>query len=195
MESPEQPAQPSKQAAYDQSQNPVTQTPQEQRVQPHQRQRGDPVSFITRRTADSKPSNDKELARLKQRREQEQKILQAASDVDLEYGVEEQPAEGDIARAVRQKSERAQAGAHAGPVGSAQGPGNPGFGEERDLAADMGRKREEHDRILGDRVGQSPAEPDGEAAEREALRQRKLKEEENLDVKGAVRAGTGDPVA
>jgi hypothetical protein len=59
----------------------------------------------------------------------------------------------------------------------------------------MGRKRQEHDRILGDRYETSPPEPDGEAAEREALRQRKLKEEENLDVKGAVRAGTGDPVA
>lgn len=195
MEPPEQPAQPPEQAAYDQPENPVDQTPQEQRAPPHQRQRGDPVSSITRRTAESNPSSDEQLENLKQRREQEQKNLQAASDVDLGYGVEHQPAEGDIAQAVRQKSERAQAGAHAGPVGSAQGPGNPGFGEERDLASDMGRKREEHDRILGDRVGQSPAEPDGEAAEREALRQRKLKEEENLDVKGAVRAGTGDPVA
>ncbi|EAW14229.1 uncharacterized protein ACLA_072620 [Aspergillus clavatus NRRL 1] len=196
MATSQQPAQPPKQAAYDQTKNPITQTPQEQRISSQPRQRGDPVSSITRRTADSNPSNDEELARVKEKRQREQKNLQAASNVDLEYGVEQQPAEGDIAQAVKHKSERAraQAGAHAGPVGNAQGPGSPGFGEERDLAADMGRKREGHDRILGDRVGQSPAEPDGEAAEREALRQRKLKEEKNLDVKGAVHAGTGGPV-
>lgn len=122
--------------------------------------------------------------------------MQNAPEVDLEYGVELQPNEGDIANAVESKRRRprAQAGAHAGPVGSAEGPGHPGFGEERDLAADLERKREEHDRVLGERVGQSPAVPEGEEAEREEVRRRKLEQDRKVDVKGAVEAGTGDPV-
>ena len=122
--------------------------------------------------------------------------MQNAPEVDLEYGVELQPNEGDIANAVENKSQpaRAQAGAHAGPVGSAEGPGHPGFGEEWDSAADLGRKREEHDRVLGERVGQSPAPPEGEEAEREEVRRRKLEQDRKVDVKGAVGAGTGDPV-
>lgn len=90
--------------------------------------------------------------------------------------------------------QRAQAGAHAGPVGSAGGPGHPGFGEADDLAADLGAKRVEHDRILGDRVGRSPPEVEGEVAEREAVRRRKLELDEKLDVEEAVKQATGDPV-
>ncbi|PYH47981.1 uncharacterized protein BP01DRAFT_353876 [Aspergillus saccharolyticus JOP 1030-1] len=197
---PSQPAQPPKEAGYNQASNPVTQTPYEQRVpqestQP--RQRGDAMSSITR-SADSRPANDEALRQLNADREQEREAMHKASDVDLEYGVEQQPAEGEIAHAVKSTSERAraraQAGAHAGPVGSANGPGGPGY--EKGLAADLDRKAEEHERILGDRVGQSPAEPDGDGvlAEREALRERKLKQDSELDVKGAVSKGTGDPV-
>jgi hypothetical protein len=106
----------------------------------------------------------------------------------MKYGVEQQPAEGDIAAAVKGKSararERAQAGAHAGPVGSMRGPGHPEM-------ADLDRKREEHDRVLGERVGQSPATPDEEGEE---LRRGKLERDEELDVEGAVREGTGAPV-
>ncbi|KAI9926478.1 hypothetical protein ASPWEDRAFT_693466 [Aspergillus wentii DTO 134E9] len=191
----QQPAQPPKEAAYKQPQNPVTHSPLEQR-DISQRQRGDPVPSIFRRAADSKPSNDENIAHLTERHQREQRTMQAVPDVDLQYGVEQQPSEGNIADAVEHKKERAraQAGAHAGPVGSASGPGHPGFGEERDLAADMARKREEHDRVLGERVGQSPPEPDGETAEREAVRQRKLKQHQNLDVKSAVHEATGDPV-
>ncbi|RAL13489.1 uncharacterized protein BO97DRAFT_404939 [Aspergillus homomorphus CBS 101889] len=195
-----QPAQPPKQAGYNQASNPVTQTPSEQRAPQHQfepRQRGDPISSITRRTADSRPANDEALHQLNAEREQEREAMHKASDVDLEYGVEQQPAEGEIAHAVKSTSgqarARAQAGAHAGTVGSANGPGDPGY--EKGLAADMDRKAEEHERMLGERVGQSPAEPDdGVLAEREALRERKLKQDSELDVKGAVSRGTGDPV-
>jgi hypothetical protein len=120
-----------------------------------------------------------------------------ASEVDLEYGVEQQPTEGYIADTVQRKGmgmQRAQAGAHAGPVGSASGPGHPGFGEADDLAASLGAKRVEHDRILGDRIGKSPVEPEGEVAEREAVRRRKLERDEKLDVEGAVKQATRDPV-
>ncbi|PYI28730.1 hypothetical protein BP00DRAFT_428149 [Aspergillus indologenus CBS 114.80] len=200
---PSQPAQPPKEAGYKQASNPVTQTPSEQRApaqQPSTRQRGDPTSSITRRTADSRPADDSRLRQLNADREQEREALhRAGSDVDLEYGVEQQPAEGEIAHAVAKTSgrarARAQAGAHAGAVGSAGGPGGPGY--EKGLAADLDRKAEEHERVLGERVGQSPAEPDDEGrvlAEREAVRERKLKQDRELDVKGAVSRGTGDPV-
>lgn len=109
----------------------------------------------------------------------------AASTLDTEYGVEQQPAEGDIARAVQGKSAdaraRAQAGAHAGAVGSAEGPGAPGY--EKGEMADLDQKREMHDRMLGDRVGQSPAEP-------EEVRSRKLRQDEEVDVVGAASRGS-----
>ncbi|KAJ5818882.1 hypothetical protein N7474_004473 [Penicillium riverlandense] len=193
-----QPQQPPKQAAYGQASNPVSHTPQEQRAPTAPaRHYGDAPGSITRRTADSKPSSDEERARLDAKRQQEQPSSQKSPDVDLEYGVEQQPAEGYIADAVERKGmgmRRAQAGAHAGPVGSAAGPGHPGQGEERDLAADMGRKQQQHEKMLGDKVGRSPPAPDHEAAEREAVRERKLKHDESLDVKDAVKEATGEPV-
>lgn len=53
-----------------------------------------------------------------------------AWDIDTEYGVERHP--GDIATAIEGKGgiNREQAGAHAGPVGSAEGPEAPGFGRK-----------------------------------------------------------------
>lgn len=193
----DQPSQPPKQAAYAQSSNPVTHTPQEQRASTEPvRHHSDTVGTI-KRTAESKSSSDEERARLSAQRQQHEQELHNAPDVDLEYGVEQQPAEGYIADTVQWKGmgmQRAQAGAHAGPVGSAGGPGHPGFGEADDLAANLGAKRVEHDRILGDRVGRSPAEPEGEVAEREAARRRKLEQDEKLDVKGAVKQATGDLV-
>lgn len=122
--------------------------------------------------------------------------MQNAPNVDLEYGVEQQPSEGYIAESVERKGmgiRGAQAGAHVGPVGSAAGPGHPGFGQE-DLAADMNRKRESHDRMLGERTGKGHAQPDHGVAEREAVRQYKLRQNEGLDVEGAVKQATGDPV-
>ncbi|KAJ5926149.1 hypothetical protein N7516_007922 [Penicillium verrucosum] len=186
-----------KQAAYAQPSNPVTHTPQEQRATTEPvRHHGDPIGII-KRTAASKPSSDEERARLSAQHQQHEEKLHNAPDVDLEYGVELQPAEGYIADTVQQKGmglQRAQAGAHAGPVGSAGGPGHPGFGEADDLAADLGAKRVEHHRILGDRVGRSPPEVEGEVAEREAVRRRKLELDEKLDVEEAVKQATGDPV-
>ncbi|KOS44506.1 hypothetical protein ACN38_g4563 [Penicillium nordicum] len=196
-QSKDQPSQPPKQAAYAQPSNPVTHTPQEQRATTEPvRHHGDPIGTI-KRTAASKPSSDEERARLSAQHQQHEEQLHNAPDVDLEYGVELQPAEGYIADTVLRKGmglQRAQAGAHAGPVGSAGGPGHPGFGEADDLAADLGAKRVEHDRILGDRVGRSPPEVEGEVAEREAVRRRKLELDEKLDVEEAVKQATGDPV-
>ncbi|KAI2709125.1 hypothetical protein CBS147332_6184 [Penicillium roqueforti] len=194
-----QTAQPPKQAAYAQSSNPVSHTPQEQRAGTEtSRQHGDTVGAI-KRTAESQPSSDEARARLSAQHQQHEQELHNVPDVDLEYGVEEQPAEGYIADAVQRKGmgmQRAQAGAHAGPVGSAGGPGHPGFGEADDLAANLGSKRAEHDRILGEKVGSSPGEPgaDAEVAEREAVRREKLERDEKLDVEEAVKEATGDPV-
>lgn len=190
-----QSAQPPKRAAYEQASNPVSQTPSEQRATPPPtRQYGDPTASITRGPG-SQPSNDEARAGLAAQHRQEHARTQRAPDVDLEYGVEQQPAEGYIADSVQRKgmgTQRAQAGAHAGPVGSAAGPGHPGFGEERDLAANMGEKRAEHDRLLGDKVGRSPAGPDGDVVEREGVRERKLKR--NEEVEGALKEGSGTPV-
>ncbi|KAJ5591992.1 uncharacterized protein N7459_002361 [Penicillium hispanicum] len=192
-----QPEQPPKQAAYSQASNPVSHTPHEQRASaPQTRHHGDSLASITRRTAESKPSSDDARARLAEEHQQQQTRTQTSPDVDMDYGVEQQPAEGYIADSVQRKgmgTQRAQAGAHAGPVGSAAGPGHPGFGEQGDLAAHMDQKREEHDRLLGDRVGHSPAEPDYDVAEREAVRQRKLKQNENVNVGQAVQEATGSP--
>ncbi|KAJ5521039.1 hypothetical protein N7463_001492 [Penicillium fimorum] len=192
-----QPSQPPKEAAYTQSSNPVSHTPQEQRAT-EDRHHGDTIGTI-KRTASSQPSSVEARARLSAQHQQHEHELHNASDVDLDYGVEQQPAEGYIADTVQVQRkgmgiQRAQAGAHAGPVGSSGGPGHPGFGEADDLAANLGAKRVEHDRILGDRVGKSPVEPEGEAVEREAVRRRMLEREEKLDVEGAVKQATGDPV-
>jgi len=192
-----QPAQPPKQAAYAQASNPVSYTTQEQRVQEEpSRHYGDPVPSITR-TAKSKPSSDEARAQLAKEHGQERKRMQNASDVDLEYGVEQQPAEGYIADAVKDKgmgTRRAQAGAHAGPVGSAAGPGAPGFGTEDDLAAHMDRKRENHDRILDKKTEHNQADSNREVAERETVRQQRLRQNEDIDVQQAVKEATGDPV-
>ncbi|KAL4892565.1 hypothetical protein BDV59DRAFT_43528 [Aspergillus ambiguus] len=197
-----QPSQPPKQAAYDSPQNPVTHSPYEQQhpSQP-KRQYGDPVPAISRRSASSKPSSDEAMAHLLADRRREQREMRNSPDVDLEYGVEQQPNEGDIAYAVEHRSDearkRAQAGAHAGPVGSAYGPGHPAYhpgGEEREYAADLARKKQEHDRVLGARASHSPPEPDGETAEREMLRARRLQEQKRLHVKDAVHEATGEPV-
>lgn len=177
--------QPPKQASYYQPNNPISHTPQEHHQS--QRHRGDPVPIISHRDASPKPADNK-------RQQARRRGKQGAAGVDLEYGVEQQPSEGSIAEAVEHKGTRArtQAGAHAGPVGSAYGPGDSGFGVEKSLVSDLDRKREEHDQVLGDRVGKSPPDP-GEA-ETEMVRQQKLKLDERLDVKDVVHEATGDPV-
>lgn len=190
-----QPAQPPKEATYTQSSNPISQTPSEQRAPvPPTRLYGDPTTSTTRGPS-SKPSNDDARAHLEAQHRQEQDHMQKHPDTDIEYGVEQQPAEGYIADTVSRKGmgmQRAQAGAHAGPVGSAAGPGHPGFGEERDLAANMDQKRAEHDRLLGDKVGRSPEGGNSDVAEREAVRECKLKR--NEEVEEALKEKSGAPV-
>lgn len=74
------------------------------------RHRGDPVPVISRHKPDDE---HRENAR-----------RQDALDVKLDYGSEK-----SIAEAVEHKgTTRTQAGAHAGPVGSAHGPGYSGGG-------------------------------------------------------------------
>ncbi|KAI2819913.1 hypothetical protein CBS115989_4050 [Aspergillus niger] len=197
----QQPPQPPKQAAYNQASNPVTHTPSEQRIPQNQsssqsqydrlpRHRGDALPAITRNAA-SQPSNSQDQSTKHQA--SQQTMRNAGETLDTEYGVEQQPAEGDIAHAVQSKSAdaraRAQAGAHAGAVGSAEGPGAPGY--EKGEMADLDQKREMHDRMLGDRVGQSPAEPEGET---EAVRRRKLRQDEEVDVVGAASRGSAGKV-
>ncbi|QKX55276.1 uncharacterized protein TRUGW13939_02368 [Talaromyces rugulosus] len=203
--------QPPKQSAYTQPSNPVSQDPLEQRGQPQTQQLGatsQPPSSSSRatrrgygdapaaihRTADSKPSSDDKLAKLEQDRQQKLQPEYKRGHIDLEYGIEQQPAEGDIAAAVENNTNssqgyynRVQPGAHAGPVGSS----TPGY--EQDMAAQMDRKRAEHDRVLAQKAEKSSGS-EGDEAERRQLRERKLKQNEQLDVKGAVKASTGDPV-
>ncbi|KAL4920788.1 hypothetical protein BDW62DRAFT_198671 [Aspergillus aurantiobrunneus] len=192
----QQPSQPPKQSAYTQASNPVKHSPYET-AQSHaheQRSYGTAPASITR-GASSKPSTSQSLLAEQQRHQASLRAMQREGDVDTEYGVEEQPDEGAIARAVEDHSRhRMQAGAHAGAVGTAQGPGAPAVGEGVDTMADLARKREEHARILGERVGRTPPVPDGETAERERLRVRKLRENRELHVGDVVREATGDPV-
>ena len=193
-----QPAQPPKNAAYAQASNPVSHRPGEQRStqEAPPRSHGDAPAAI-KRTADSKPSSDETRARLNEQHRLDRHRMQNSPDVDIEYGVEQQPSEGYIADSVQRKGmgvERAQAGAHAGPVGSAGGPGHPGWGEQGDLAAHMQEKKEHHDRLLGQKIGQSPPEPEYDVKEREAVRQRKLEQDEGLNVEAAVNDATGSPV-
>ncbi|KAE8358840.1 hypothetical protein BDV27DRAFT_163187 [Aspergillus caelatus] len=201
-------SQPPKTSTYIQPKNPISQTPLEQRI-PSTRHHGNNVPAIIR-GPQSKPSNSDALSKHTRTPKQKQRDLHSAADVDTEYGLEQQPAEGDIAARVEGKSARAreQAGAHAGPVGSMFGPGCPatafassGFGSgsagDGGELRELGRKREEHDRMLGERVGQSPAEPDGDfdgGSEREEAWRRKLEREEEVDVGSAVREGTGNAV-
>ncbi|PYH93918.1 hypothetical protein BO71DRAFT_399259 [Aspergillus ellipticus CBS 707.79] len=177
-----QPSQPPKQAAYNQSANPVEHNPLEQRTAQYQKtQRG---NSSTTRTADSQPSNDEAPRRLNAEHEQKRRAMQSTPDVGTEYGVEQQPAEGDIAHAVEGKSAEARARVQAG--GSAMGPGTLGY--EKGQAADLDRKMKEHGQMLGQRVSQSPAGPE---AQNELVRERKLKQESELDVQGAVNKGSG----
>ncbi|KKA16661.1 hypothetical protein T310_9709 [Rasamsonia emersonii CBS 393.64] len=212
MSSPTPPdtPQPPTQATYTQPLNPVSQNPVEQLTASATttRRRGDPPPAI-RRTPDSRPSSDVQLARLEQeRRRQREREARSGAALDTEYGVEQQPDEGYIAAAVEGKNQykRAQAGAHAGPVGSADGPGFVGQ-QDGNTAAQLDRKREEHDHILGRRAGKSPAFDGGDSGEekkekessedvreRQQLRERKDKEKEELDVKGTVSSGTGNVV-
>ncbi|KAF9886530.1 hypothetical protein FE257_011301 [Aspergillus nanangensis] len=189
------PSQPPKQAAYDQANNPVTHTPREQRLPPHQeRIYGNHIDAINRRAASSKPSSDEAIAHLMAEHREEERQMQNEPDVDLEYGVEQQPNEGEIAYAVEHRSEearqRAEVGAHAGPGHPTYHPG----GEERDYAADMARKKKDHDRVLGERVGHNPPEPDAETVERELLWERRVKEQRDFHPGEIIHEATGEPV-
>ncbi|OKL58697.1 hypothetical protein UA08_06022 [Talaromyces atroroseus] len=197
--------QPPKQTAYSQPSNPVSRNPQEeQREQPTTqrdssssipgpeytgRQYGDAPAAI-HRTAESKPSSDENLAQLEQEHSQKVDPEGKRGHIDLEYGIEQQPSEGYIATAVHGNTEntpRVQPGAHAGPVGS-----TPGY--EQDTAAQMDRKRTEHDHILGEDGGSKSPAYYGEDVdvERRRVRENKLKSNEELDVKSAVKNATGN---
>lgn len=181
-------AQPPKQAAYDQASNPASQPPYEQRA-PASRNNQHGGSIAARRTADSQPSSDEALSRIEQERKLAELNKQSTPDVDLEYGVEQQPAEGYIAESVEHKGEgirRAQA--------SNRAVGHPGFGEQGDLAAHMDQKRAEHDRLLNEKAGHGSSAGEQDVAEREAVRESKLKQDENVDVESSVKEASANPV-
>ena len=219
--------QPSKESAYTQSSNPISRNPQEQRGQPNQpavpdsslmyatsgtgssvrRQEYGEAPQAIHRTADSNPSSDEKLDELRRQHEQETNPEGKRGHIDLEYGIEQQPREGDIAHAVEDNHsdtaphQRVQPGVHAGAVGTS----TPGF--EQDTAAQMDRKRAEHDRMLGlgkqeEVEAKSPAyygDTDkedkvggGAGTERRQVGQDKLTTDEEVDVKSAVRDATGN---
>ncbi|KAL4874047.1 hypothetical protein BDV12DRAFT_158945 [Aspergillus spectabilis] len=190
---PSNPPQPPKQSAYTQSSNPVSRNPSESN-QSEQRTPtyGAAPSSITR-GASSNPSTSQSQPQF-QSQPIEPKQFAPSIDQDPEYGVEQQPTEGSIAHAVKSQSRhRIQAGAHAGAIGSAQGPGAPAYGEAPDTMANLDRKTEEHFRILGERVGRTPP-VEGEEIEREKLRERKLRQDRELHPDKVVKEATGEPV-
>lgn len=135
------------------------------------------------------------------------------TEADHRNAVESPPAEGDVAAAVEGKNQqsRAQAGAHAGPVGSAWGPGDPRVADGRDFTDDLPRRAEEHREAIGEgRRGSNPRpghryrnslgrfddRQDSEDLDRrEKLREEKLDLDRRIDVSGAVNQGTGNVVA
>lgn len=128
------------------------------------RSRGDNVPAITRHTPSSKTSS--------------REAYPQRADAHSGFGAQLQPNEQEAGNTVEDKgqgtSARAQAGAHAGPVGSAEGPGHPGVAEERELAADMPRKRAEHSRVFGEQSS------DGSGAERALGKQRSMEQETEI---------------
>ncbi|KAL2841904.1 hypothetical protein BJY01DRAFT_6648 [Aspergillus pseudoustus] len=198
--STQQPPQPPKESAYNQPSNPVSHNPIEQRDQRSQPSNyGNPVPSIIR-GAGSKPSTNSTTQKTSQRHSDSLNAMHREADVDIDYGVEQQPNEGAIANAVESQSrhkieDRAhQAGAHAGPVGRAQGPGAPAFGEGVTTLENLDEKGEEHRRILGERVGRTP--PGGSEEERrEEGRERRLRQDRELHPADVVGEATGDPVA
>ncbi|EEA23520.1 hypothetical protein TMatcc_002397 [Talaromyces marneffei ATCC 18224] len=161
---------------------------------------------LIHRTADSNPSSDEKLAQRRQKHEQETSPEGKRGHVDLEDGIEQQPREGDIAHAVEDNHsesaphQRFQPGVHAGAVGTS----TPGF--EQDTAAQMDRKRAENYRMLGlgreENVSAKSPKYYGDAdkedkvgggveAERTQVREEKLRTDQEVDAKGAVRDATG----
>ncbi|KAL2808571.1 hypothetical protein BJX63DRAFT_27476 [Aspergillus granulosus] len=190
----QQPSQPPKESAYNQSDNPVSHKPTEQRDQRSQPSSyGNPVSSIIR-GAGSQPSTNSALQNTAQRHSDSLNAMRREGDVDTDYGVEQQPNEGDIVNAVDCMSRHniedwaRQPGAHAGPVGRAQGPGAPAFGEGMTTLEDLDEKGQEHKRILGERVGRTPSGPS------EEWREKKLRQDRELHPADIVGETTGDPV-
>ncbi|KAL3467337.1 hypothetical protein BJX64DRAFT_283658 [Aspergillus heterothallicus] len=197
--STQQPPQPPKESAYNQSNNPVSHNPVEQHDQPSgPSNHGNPVSSITR-GAGSKPSTNSTTQNVSQRHNDSLNAMRREGNVDIDYGVEQQPNEGAIANAVEGQSRHAiedrahQAGAHAGPVGRAQGPGAPAFGEGVTTLENLDRKGEEHQQILGERIGRTP--PGGSEEERrEEGRERKLRQDRELHPANVAGEATSNPV-
>ena len=197
---------PPKQAAYNQPSNPVSHTPAEQRIlSTHQQQSSQfprQGGRVTRHagdidvdTAQATPHHPSASSSYPTAATDNTTNTNAKNDIDIGYGVEQQPDEGYIAHAVRGNTRDNNINSTNDDAPREHLEGCDGYDEEDDLMAHMGRKRREHDRVLRERVeGSSPRRTDVESAEREALRRRKLEEEERLDVVGAVRRGTGSPV-
>ncbi|PLN76011.1 hypothetical protein BDW42DRAFT_179611 [Aspergillus taichungensis] len=202
---------PPKQAAYNQPSNPVSHTPAEQRIlSTHQQQQASqPSQFlrqggrVTRHAGDidvnaaeatshHHPSSSSSYPTAAA--DNTDTNTNIKNDIDIGYGVEQQPNEEYIAHAVQGNTRDHNINNTNDGSPREHLEGCDGYDEEDDLMAHMGRKRREHDRVLRERVERSSPGIDVQSVEREALRRRKLEEEERLDVVGAVRRGTGSPV-
>ncbi|PLB33248.1 uncharacterized protein BDW47DRAFT_6348 [Aspergillus candidus] len=198
---------PPKQAAYNQPSNPVSHTPAEQRIlSTHQQQ---PLlsqftrqgARVTRHAGDIDVDAAKDTSHHPSSSSSPYPSASSANtspdiknDINIGYGVEQQPSEGYIAHAVKDDSRDNVINNNIKDDSPREHlEGCDGYDEEDDLMAHMGRKRREHDRVLRERLEGSSPGTDVGSVEREALRRRKM-EEERLDVVGAVRRGTGSPV-
>ncbi|PKY07160.1 hypothetical protein P168DRAFT_287657 [Aspergillus campestris IBT 28561] len=199
---------PPKQAAYNQPSNPVSHTPAEQRILSTHQQQPQSSQFtrqggkVTRHAGDIVIDTAKDTSHRPSSSSSPYTTASSANtnadiknDMNIGYGVEQQPNEGYIAHAVEDNSRYNNNNINNIKDDSPREhlEGCDGYDEEDDLMAHMSRKRREHDRVLRERMEGSSPGADVGCVEREALRRRKL-EEERLDVVGAVRRGTGSPV-
>ena len=187
------PPQPPRQSAYDQpfSQTHTDQNPAEafsSLAGPPHRQYGDPPGAI-HRTPGSQPASDAKSDRIREGRDDErERLREAGRDLDTQYGVEQQPREGDIAAAVQGSDvnvggghgRRLQPGVHANLDAGLSLEPSAGQAIRQDTAADLGRKRREHDEGL--REKHDEALPSG----RESARAAALQRDAEVDVKGSV---------
>lgn len=222
------PPQPPKECVYTQPLNPAhtTRTPAEEELsthlrdqpprpppqhQHHQRWYGEPQSPRTpptptiHRTGFSPPSSDAELERLERahdnRRAHETSDRQ--EDIDLEYGVELQPSECDIAAAVTGRERRWRSRTESLevlPKEEVEGQEDNGLGYGRSFPKvynDLDRKKVAHENLLREWVeSEQQGDQGGESTvcERERARRRRIQQDSDVDIKGSITSSSGHGV-
>ncbi|KAK2764541.1 hypothetical protein FQN54_009236 [Arachnomyces sp. PD_36] len=212
------PPQPPKECVYTQPHNPAhtTRTPAEETLsihpphephephQHHQRQYGEPQSPRTppsptiHRTAFSRPSSDTQLERLERIHDEHRahETTEREGDIDLEYGVELQPAECDIAAAVTRKEKLWRSRTESSEVLPKEDRDVPPSNGKPVLKVydDLERKKVAHEALLMDWM--ESGEPGDQGAEstvceRERARRKRMKQDRELDVRESVTGGSG----